>query len=213
MDPRTDPLLPQWPVASQHVRGAAEFLFEPYWRGERMLAFFSEGDVRLTDEGGEEIDDSFPQAAAELATAIGAEQVVIDGIWIMPPSPGAEDRGAEGRGQPDEGAFVAVDLLELDGRSLLDVPLLERRRLLEAVVTQSRRVRVTPAVRQPMGSWLAAWRQIGFSSYVAKHANSRYLPGQPNPQWLHLSADGAKPPSALGSLIGGQRRREPQISG
>ena len=38
-------------------------------------------------------------------------------------------------------AFVATDLLWLDGESLLDVPLLERRRLLEGVLDQSYLVR------------------------------------------------------------------------
>ena len=46
----------------------------------------------------------------------------------------------------EDHAFVATDLLWLDGQSLLDVPLLERKRLLDTVLAQSRLVRVTPFI-------------------------------------------------------------------
>ena len=54
---------------------------------------------------------------------------VVDGVWTALPFL------AE---QPDEErrAFVAVDLLELGGEPLLDVPLQERRRLLESIVDE-----------------------------------------------------------------------------
>ncbi len=47
----------------------------------------------------------------------------------------------------EDHAFVAIDLLWLDGEPLDDVPLLERKRLLDTVLAQSRLVRVTPFVR------------------------------------------------------------------
>ena len=46
-------------------------------------------------------------------------------------------------------SFVATDLLWLDDTSLLDVPLLERRRLLESVIAESDVVRVGAFVRPP----------------------------------------------------------------
>jgi hypothetical protein len=84
----------------------------------------------------------------------------------------------------DEVSFVATDLLWLDGTSLLDVPLLERRRLLESVVVESDVVRVGAFVRPPIESWVGSWRSMGFSGLTYKAANSRYLPGEPNPDWV-----------------------------
>lgn len=80
-------------------------------------------------------------------------------------------------------AFVAVDLLWLDDQPLLDVPLLERKRLLEAVLEESQLVRLGIHVRPPIDSWLGSWRQLGFSQLAYKAANSRYHPGRPNPDW------------------------------
>lgn len=80
-------------------------------------------------------------------------------------------------------AFIAVDLLWLDDDSLLDVPLLERKRLLDAVLQDGEIVRRTVSVRPPVEQWYAQWRALGFSALAVKAANSRYLPGRPNPEW------------------------------
>lgn len=83
----------------------------------------------------------------------------------------------------DEIGFVATDLLWLDDTSLLDVPLLERRRLLESVVVESDVIRVGTFVRPPIGSWVGSWKAQGFTGLTFKAANSRYVSGAANPEW------------------------------
>ena len=83
----------------------------------------------------------------------------------------------------DEIGFVATDLLWLDDTSLLDVPLLERRRLLESVVVESDEIRVGTFVRPPIASWVGSWKAQGFTGLTYKAANSRYLSGTANPEW------------------------------
>jgi hypothetical protein len=80
-------------------------------------------------------------------------------------------------------AFVAVDLLWLDDESLCDVPLLERKRILESVVTEGHLVRVGIHVKPPIDTWLGSWRSFGFNRLSFKAANSRYLPGRKNQEW------------------------------
>jgi ATP-dependent DNA ligase len=84
----------------------------------------------------------------------------------------------------DEVSFIAIDLLWLDDMSLLDVPLLERRRLLEGVIEESDVVRLGAFVRPPIETWVGSWRAQGFAGITFKAANSRYLPGAPNPDWV-----------------------------
>jgi hypothetical protein len=79
--------------------------------------------------------------------------------------------------------FVAVDLLMVDDDELLDVPLLERKRLLESVLDENRLVRLGLYVRPPLASWLASWRSIGFNAIAFKAANGRYQPGCDNDGW------------------------------
>jgi hypothetical protein len=80
-------------------------------------------------------------------------------------------------------AFVAVDLVWLDDEPLLSVPLLERKRILESVLGESHLVRRGIYVRPPIDTWLGSWRSFGFSRLAYKAANSRYVPGETNPQW------------------------------
>ncbi len=80
-------------------------------------------------------------------------------------------------------AFVAVDLLWLDGESLIDVPLAERKRLLDGVMMERDVVRLTVAVRAPVEAWYGQWRALGFREVAVKAANSRYTPGAPNGEW------------------------------
>jgi hypothetical protein len=79
--------------------------------------------------------------------------------------------------------IVVVDLLWLDGRWLLDVPLLERKRVLEGIVPAEQLVRPSPYVREPLGSWIGSWRAQGFQAMSFKAANSRYRPGETADDW------------------------------
>jgi hypothetical protein len=95
----------------------------------------------------------------------------------------AELRRAETFGPDDVVTYVAFDLLWLDGESLLDVPLLERRRLLDTVLAESGIIRRGTFVRPPIGGWVRSWRAQGFIGLTFRAANSRYEPGVASPDW------------------------------
>ncbi len=86
----------------------------------------------------------------------------------------------------DPVALVVVDLLWLDGTPLLDVPLLERRRLLESVLEESDLVRRGMYVRPPIDTWVGSWRSMGFPGMSFKAANGRYAPGVAALDWARL---------------------------
>ena len=78
---------------------------------------------------------------------------------------------------------VCVDLLAIDDQPLLDVPLLERKRLLESSIDENLLVRLGAYVRPPVDPWIGSWRAQGFRAMAYKAANSRYRPGEPNDAW------------------------------
>jgi len=80
-------------------------------------------------------------------------------------------------------AFVATDLLWLDGQPITTVPLLERKRLLEAVLGESYLVRVSAFVRPSAEATLVSWGTLGFRELSYRASNSRYLMGAENPDW------------------------------
>ncbi|MBA2632063.1 MAG: hypothetical protein H0U86_03510 [Chloroflexi bacterium] len=217
-----EPVLPQLPVDANAEVLSVEWLFEPLWPGVRMLARADGGRLSLTDEFGEPIadDGETADAAQTLAAAILADEALVDGVWTAQPFVGdgsparawAETLAAEGLAQdiPDpleterRRAFVAIDLVELEGMPLHDVPFQERRRLLESVIDEGIRVRLSQVVKQPLGGWLVGWRANGFTHYVAKHMNSRYRPGERTEDWLKLSLRAEAPRSMMGRMLGGR---------
>jgi hypothetical protein len=80
-------------------------------------------------------------------------------------------------------AFVAIDLLWLDGEALLRVPLQERKRLLESALADHELVRRSVAIRPPVEAWYAQWKALGFHEIAVKEANSRYEPGGVSNDW------------------------------
>lgn len=80
-------------------------------------------------------------------------------------------------------AFVASDLLWIDGQSLLDVPLLERKRVLESALDERELVRRSMVVRPPVENWFGQWRALGFEEVTFKGANGRYRPGKVAEDW------------------------------
>lgn len=220
-----EPLLPQQPMAANAEVLSVEWLFEPLWPGIRLLARASGGRVRLSDERGEDpgADDGLADAADVLASAILADEAVVDGIWTAQPFVGdgsparawAETLEAEGLTTeiPDplenerRRAFVAVDLVEIDGQPLHGIPFQERRRVLESVIDEGVRVRLSPVVKQPLAGWLVGWRANGFTHYVAKHMNSHYRPGERTEDWLKLSLRAEAPRSFMGRMLGGRGDR------
>lgn len=98
-------------------------------------------------------------------------------------------------------AFVATDLLWIDGESLLDVPLLERKRLLDGLLVVAELVRITPFVRPSAFMTLVGWGAMGFRELSWRGANSRYLAGRENPGWAV-----ARPPENAGAGRGPSAR-------
>jgi hypothetical protein len=98
-------------------------------------------------------------------------------------------------------AFAATDLLWLDGESLLDIPLLERKRLLDSLLEVSDLVRVTTFVKPSAVMTMVGWGTLGFRELSWRGANSRYLAGRENPGWAV-----ARPPKDAGAGRGSSAR-------
>ena len=92
-------------------------------------------------------------------------------------------RRAETFGPDDVITYVAIDLLWIDGESLLDIPLLERRRLLDTAVGESALVRRGSFVRPPIAGWIRSRRAQGFPGMTFPAGNSPYQPGPTSLEW------------------------------
>lgn len=203
-------------LAAKEIRDP---IVEPLWAGDRVLVVVATAGAapHVLDAHGEPLEDpQLEPILAELATALLAETVVLDGYLTRQPNVDRSLAATMGPKIPTHGevmrqffvgggsarlaramgddeappidpelplTFVAVDLLAIDDQALFDVPLLERKRILETAFSEAELVRRSAFVRPPVGPWLISWRAFGFTEIAYKDANSRYTPGQPNPGW------------------------------
>lgn len=182
---------PQRARAGMNVERIDNPIAEPLWRGLRVLAFFRDssadewGTVEVIGADGEDALPDAVRAFDQLRRSIRATEAILDGIVTHDATrPGVDmefaGHAAEGTADP---AFVALDLLRVDDQELLDVPLLERKRLLDGLITQSPLVRISPWTGRPIRPWFMTWRRAGFKGIVVKAANSRYTPGGASDEW------------------------------
>lgn len=183
-------------------------IVEPLWSGTRVLVHLrpSEPRLRIVDERGRDAGDAAAPLAAAILQAVDARDAVVDAVLTQEATRGGEGasiltqprvtmrsfithRGGDLEMAPRPPgpetplALVAVDLLWLDGAPLLDVPLLERKRVLESVILASEVVRVSVHVRPPVDPWIATWHGAGLRGAMLKAANSRYVPGSSSAEW------------------------------
>jgi len=209
-----DPLewRPQAALGTRTRREVTNAVIEPLWDGDHVLAHFEAGrdggsDLVLIADDGEDVTELEPDVTELLRSAIQAVDAVLDGFLTPQATRAAETVSLSPSVKPGRFnllysrsvetdvaplpleqdapiAFVAVDLLRLDGMDLFDIPLLERKRLLESIVVEGERVRVSPYTQPPLAPWLRTWRAAGFRGVMLKAANSRYRPGHETGEWV-----------------------------
>ncbi len=147
-------------------------------------------DGYLTKQVGHDGSGVYTGVEAQVSTGT----LVAQGLLGSRRSRAAEDAEAAERafaersfGPSDVVALVATDVLWLDGEPLFDVPLLERKRLLESALDESDTIRRGMFVRPPIETWIGSWRALGFRGITFKAANGRYRPGSIADDWSTAS--------------------------
>ncbi|MDE3113953.1 MAG: hypothetical protein KGK34_13515 [Chloroflexota bacterium] len=184
MEPDVAPQRPR----SAHQRAEADaYVLEPEWAGTRALVRIGHPEPHFVGyhgafEGPRELYEAV-EVEAQCRTA------VIDGVLVTEFSEESDLEldpagNAFVRQHVPRTVFAAFDLLEVDGESLLDVPLLERKRHLEGVLRPSPNVRLTAYRSRDLRSWRDTLMEQGFGRVVLKRKNSTYSPGSTNDTWV-----------------------------
>jgi len=174
-------------------------LFEPVWGGLRALARIGPavepgtGDVVFVGEAGEEIPP--PADLAGLAVRVAARSAVLDGEIVVVDVDGRLDRDELMRrlsGEPGRPlAYLAFDLLDIDGRSLLSTPLEKRREQLRKVLRPGDEVVAVPAIAEEGRALFEAVAGQGLAGIRARQREGPYLPGVRSRLWRFVEVGGA----------------------
>jgi bifunctional non-homologous end joining protein LigD len=175
---------------------STDHLFEPAWGGRRVLAIIGPadlpgaGDVRFLDERGDELK-LVPPELTGLGVRVAARSAVLDGELVVVDAIGRADplelarRLAGEPGRPV--AFLAFDLLDLDGRPLLSQPLERRRDQLRRVLRPGDEVLAVPAIPGEGRALFAAVAAQGLAGILARQRSSPYLPGVRSRLWRFIA--------------------------
>jgi bifunctional non-homologous end joining protein LigD len=182
-----------------------EHLFEPWWGGTRALVFVGpadtpgSGDVRVVDADGVDLTAALPELAGT-AVRVAARSAILDGEIVVVDADGRADpdalerrlRGEAGR----PAAFLAFDLLHLDGRSLLNQPLVKRRAALRRILRPGDEVVAVPAIATEGRALFEAIVGQGLAGMMARQRQGPYLAGSRSRLWRFIPADAATVPAA-----------------
>jgi bifunctional non-homologous end joining protein LigD len=204
---RLEPALPNLPTSLRPMLArplasafdSAGHLFEPVWGGVRALAMIGPaempggGDVSFVGEDGLPLTP-LPADLAGLAVRVAARSAVLDGEIVVVDAAGRLDvpelerrmRGEPGRPL----AYLAFDLLDLDGRSLLGTPLERRRDALRRILRPGDEVVAVPAIAAEGSALFEAVVAQGLAGVRARQRGSPYLPGVRSRLWRFIATDG-----------------------
>ncbi|HET8811335.1 MAG TPA: DNA ligase D [Gaiella sp.] len=180
------PIRPQLASLTERLPRGPDWLFEPKWDGYRAIVTVDGGEARLTSRNGKDLTERFREVARNVSKAVRTPSAVLDGEVCALDEDGTARFEALQRGSGPL-VLLAFDLLELDGEPVRDLPLRERRELLEEVLDPTvRGVRLSPAFEDG-DALLEAARAQGLEGVVAKRADLPYRSGRRTSEWQKLT--------------------------
>lgn len=184
-------------LADRPPRGD-DWFFEVKWDGVRAIAFIEREEVHLQSRSGLRCDRQYPELAI-IHHHIAAHQAILDGEiavldgkgvsrfhLIQPRIANTDPNTVAHLVRSTPVVYFVFDLLYLDGYDLRNVEFIQRRELLEAVVTPGPVLRISEAFPGSAGdALLDAARENGLEGVLAKHATSCYE-SRRSREWLKI---------------------------
>ena len=175
-----------------------DWVFEVKWDGVRTLATIDGDSLKLVSRRRRDVTEMYPELA-DLPVQLSGRNGLVDGEIV---ALDAEGRPSFERMQqrftlkrPSASVlqkvpvdFLAFDLLWLDGESLMDRPLEERRALLERHLVPGKRVQISPQIAEKGSAFFDVAKQRGLEGIIAKKSGSLYRPGQRTKDWIKIKA-------------------------
>ena len=174
-----------------------DWLFEIKWDGVRAICFIEEKSVRMTSRTGHSCERQYPELSV-IGHQIAATQAILDGEitvldkngvssfgLIQPRIAVADPNAISHLARRTPVTLFVFDLLYLDGYDLRNVPLIERKRVLQAILKPSTVMRFSEHFVNQGDEMFAAARATGLEGILAKRARS-YYESKRSHDWLKI---------------------------
>ncbi len=180
-EPELAKLKPKPPAGDRWVH---EIKFDGY----RLQAKIKDGRVTLLTRGGLDWTEKFGKDIVDAFASLPLETAVIDGELVVERVSGASDFSALqhdlSEGRHDRFVVYAFDLLYLDGYSLLNASLLERKHLLEGLLPNDQgKLRYSAHFNENGSLVLDHACRLSLEGVISKLRDSKYMSGR-NGEWI-----------------------------
>lgn len=175
-----------------------DYVFELIFDGARAFCHKSGDEVKFTNRKGEEITGRYPELV-EVADQIKADNCVLDGEIVMFDENG---RASFSRMQTREQAisemsirsksktypatYVAFDVIEHEGKNIMQHPFFERKKILLDIVPQKGHRICNRTYTKDAGELWQKVQQEDMEGLVAKKADSIYETGRRSTNWIKI---------------------------
>lgn len=192
MDERISPML----ASSGEPFDNPDWIYEIKWDGSRTIAFLSD-KVRLQDRRLVDITYQFPDLTL-LHKYIKAREAILDGELVVLKNGKPSYKSIMSRKHQQNlikinllsktmpAIFITWDILYLNGKPLIELPLTERKSYLEKIVKQSEIIRISDFVFAHGKTLFEETGKCGLEGVMAKKSDSKYLIGKRSKLWLKL---------------------------
>ncbi len=181
---------PMKPKLVDHPPTTGDWVYELKFDGIRALAIKNRRAVQLISRNEKKLNDRFPEVARATAD-FEADECVVDGEVVAMDEEGRSSfqllQRSELDGKDAPLAFYVFDLLQLNGRSLIGLPLTLRKELLTRLVPPSGDiVRFSGALGTEAETLLPEIKRRGLEGLIGKQRDSVYEPGRRSGVWIKL---------------------------
>ena len=178
--------------------------YEIKWDGYRVVALCNKSKVELKSRNDKSLNEKFyPVYKAVQDWNVNA---VVDGEVVVLDENDKSNFGAlqNWRSEADgEIYFYVFDVLWLNGKDLMQIPLSERRNILKQMIPESNIIRLSENFEVSGIELFETAKKMGLEGIIAKKSDSTYSPGNRSKEWLKVKANKRQE-----MIIGGYTRND-----
>ena len=184
-------------IGEKSILSSKQYFFEPKLDGTRAVLYMKGRKLDFINRRNRNITYRYPEFK-NFHKFINAESCILDGEIVVYDKKGIPNFNLlQMRDQLEKPAmiqirykelpatYVVFDILEKDGKSLVNLPYIERKKILEQTVNENEHLELCFYTQDGTSLWKKV-RKVKLEGVMAKKRNSRYYPGRRLDEWLKI---------------------------
>jgi bifunctional non-homologous end joining protein LigD len=174
-------------LTDQPAFDSPDWLFEIKWDGYRAIAEINKSGNKLYSRNGLTFDKAYPKVFEGLKSI--RKNVIIDGeIVVFDESGKPNFQKLQNYRNTDRYViqFYVFDIIELEGKSLTGLTLVERKEILKNLLPGSNVIKYCDHVEDEGTMLFREMQKMNLEGMIAKRKKSKYLIGKRSSDWLKI---------------------------